>query len=87
VWIGNEQRGGYYVGAMKVGTVEYEEGKNPYIFPDIKKIAKSVQIQGSPRNITFYLSLSEIEVYGEYDFLTFHFFDKVVISKTSLITI
>ena len=61
-WIGNELRGGIYEGAVKIGTVQYEAGKSPYIFSDIDKTASSVQIKGPPHDEP--LTLAEVEVYG-----------------------
>ena len=61
MWIGSELTGGYYEGAVKIGTVQYEAGKSPYIFSGIEKTASSVQIKGPPNDE---LTLAEVEVYG-----------------------
>ena len=62
VWIGSELKGGYYEGAVKIGTVQFEAEKSPYIFSGIEKTASNVQIKGGPKN--YVLSLAEVEVYG-----------------------
>ena len=62
VWIGSQLTGGHYEGAVKIGTVQYEAGKSPYIFSGIEKTASNVQIKGGPKN--YVLSLAEVEVYG-----------------------
>ena len=62
VWIGSELTGGYYERAVKIGTVQYEAGKSPYIFSGIEKTASSVQIKGGSQNNA--LSMAEIELYG-----------------------
>ena len=68
VWIGEELQGGNYTGAAKVGTVQYRQGKSPYVFSGIEKTASSVQIRGGLKTvggpITMQLSLVEVEVYG-----------------------
>ena len=62
VWIGSKLTGGNYEGAVKIGTVQFEAGKSPYIFSGIEKTASSVQIKGGSQNNA--LSLAEVEVYG-----------------------
>ena len=68
VWIGDNLIGGNYEGAVKVGTVQYEPGKNPYIFSGIDKKGTSVEIQGGPPTESVpnkYVHLQEVEVYGK----------------------
>ena len=61
LWIGDDLNGGYYEGAIKVGTVQYVRGKTPYIFSGIDKTGSSVELQGSQA----VLSVAEVEVYGK----------------------
>jgi hypothetical protein len=62
VWVGSELTGGYFEGAVKVGTVQYEDGKStPYTFSGVDKVASSVQIKGNNN----YLELAEVEVDGK----------------------
>ena len=60
IWVGNSLAGGNYDGATNVGTVRFEAGKNPYIFPDLNLNGSSVQVQGGDS----YVILSEVEVYS-----------------------
>ena len=63
VWIGENLGGGHYEGAVKVGTVQYEYGKTPYIFSGIDKAGSNVEIQGGTGQVV--LSMAEVEVYGK----------------------
>ena len=68
LWIGDDLKGGYYEGAVKVGTVQYENGKNPYIFSGINKTGSSVEIQGGPITDMVkdkQINIVEVEVYGK----------------------
>jgi hypothetical protein len=59
VWVGVGMTGGNYDGALKVGTIQYEEGKNPFVFSDLTASGSNVQIQGGSE----VLQLAEVEVY------------------------
>ena len=68
VWIGDNLKGGNYEGAFKVGSVQYEHGKTPYIFSGINKAGSNVEIQGGP--ITYQgedktINIVEVEVFGK----------------------
>ena len=51
--------GGTYNGAVKVGTIQFVENKNPYILSDLEIAGSAVEIQGGAS----YLVLAEVEVY------------------------
>ena len=59
VWVGVGLTGGNYDGAVKVGTITYVPGTNPFIFSGLRVTGSSVEIQGGAA----YLQLSEVEVY------------------------
>ena len=68
VWIGDNLKGGHYEGAVKVGNVQYEHGKTPYIFSGINKAGSNVEIQGGPKTDTAKdktIHMVEVEVYGK----------------------
>jgi hypothetical protein len=60
VWIGTSLGGGKYDGAKKVGTIQCEMDKSPYIFSDIGMTGSSVQLKGGMKR----LQIAEVEVYG-----------------------
>ena len=60
IWVGKGLTGGNYDGATDVGTVNFETGRNPYIFPNLNLEGSSVQVQGGGS----YVILSEVEVYS-----------------------
>ena len=60
IWVGKGLTGGNYDGATNVGTVHFETGSNPYIFPNLNLDGSSVQVQGGDS----YAILSEVEVYS-----------------------
>ena len=60
IWVGEGLIGGNYDGAENIGTINYEAGKNPYVFPDLAVKGSSIQIQGGLE----VLSLAEVEVYA-----------------------
>ena len=62
VWVGEGLIGGNYDGAENIGTINYEAGKNPYVFSDLAVAGSSIQIQGGYS----VLSLAEVEVYVEF---------------------
>ena len=59
VWVGAGLTGGNYDGAVKVGTIQYVQGTNPFVFSNLEVRGSSVQIQGG----SGYLQLAEVEVY------------------------
>ena len=68
LWIGDNLVGGNYEGATKVGTVQYEKGKEVYTFDGINKAGSYLEIQGGPLTETAkdkYLQLVEVQVYGK----------------------
>ena len=70
VWVGIGLTGGSYEGAVKVGTIEYVDGQQPYTFSYLYQKGSSVQIKGGNE----VLSLVEVEVHqdlSEYSFRTF----------------
>ena len=52
-------RGGNFDGAVKIGTIEYVQGTNPFIFSDLEVRGSSVQIQGGSDVV----QLAEVKVY------------------------
>ena len=60
IWVGKGLTGGNYDGANNVGTVYFQTGRNPYIFPNLNLDGSSVQVQGGDS----YVTLSEVEVYS-----------------------
>ncbi|XP_063682353.1 uncharacterized protein LOC134817153 [Bolinopsis microptera] len=70
VWVGIGLTGGDYERAVKVRTIEFEEGQNLYIFSYLYQKGSSVQIQGGKEIV----SLIEVEVHqdlSEYNFRAF----------------
>ena len=62
IWVGEGLTGGNYDRAENIVTINYEAGKNPYVFSDLAAKGSSVQIQGGYS----VLSLAEVEVYVEF---------------------
>ena len=60
VWTGISLTGGSFEGAVKVGTIQYDEGRLMYIFSDLELEGSSVQLRAAGTN---HLQLSEVEVY------------------------
>ena len=70
VWVGIGLTGGSYEGAVKVGTIKFVDGQQPYTFSYLYQKGSSVQIQGGDDQ----LALLEVEVHqdlSEYNFGNF----------------
>ena len=61
VWTGISLTGGSFDGAVKVGTIQYDEGRMMYIFSDLEIEGSSVQLRAAGTN---QLQMSEVEVHA-----------------------
>ena len=60
VWTGISLTGGSFDGAVKVGTIQYDEGRMMYIFSDLEIEGSSVQLQAAGTNP---IMVAEVEVF------------------------
>ena len=61
VWTGISLIGGSFDGAVKVGTIQYDEGRLMYIFSNLEIEGSSVQLRAAGTNL---LQIAEVEVYA-----------------------